>query len=167
MDYKTKLCGVLDLDPAKATDQDIEAAAAEVDSLASEADTVTNRLAEFDTLRRDNEALRGQLADADLAPVQHLFKQEELSALRAGLIANRAGTLPLLAIALKPAEPRRSGPIVNRESLKTPTTAVTAGETPVAIMNRIRSRDHCTVEEAIATACREYPAVFNPNLKTQ
>lgn len=154
--------------PETASEADILAAITALQeakaAMKGENEAIANRLlaAEAELLKN-----REAQADADLAPVADKLSQEERDAIRAQLIANRASTLPLLRLAVAAATPpppatppKPGGPVLNRESAKTPQV-----EDFPAIVNR-HIKAGAKREAAVRAAIAENPDAYADWRKT-
>lgn len=78
-----------------------------------------NRAAQAVTLESENSQLRAAQVDSDLAKYSNRIKPEAKEAVKAQLLANRAGTIALLE-SLQVTEPERRAPLHNRATAPTP-----------------------------------------------
>lgn len=122
--------------------------------------TILNRASQVETLTAERDALLGSQVEADLTQYAPVIKNRD--AVKKQLLANRAGTLELLA-ALQAAKPEEKSPaqITNRASAQAPAApgAVADQAIETAVQN-YRIANRCSYEAAHAAVRRTSPELF-------
>lgn len=126
-------------------------------------DPLKNRIT---TLEKSNTELLTAQVETDLAPLKNRLTDDEMKPLREQLIANRAGTLPIVTTMIaRLSEDKGTKPLTNRAQAKTPDNKESAKASEQTrqqdtAVREYRNRNKCSFEAAWAAVRAEKPELF-------